>query len=116
MQKTYCDVCKGEIYKDGHSFEGESGDVVFSVRADVKGKETNEYGLGDLCLPCMIEAVDKRARAVLGRAYRKPQTRKRTKKVKGEEAQVLADAQVEAEAQEEDEEPVHDLNLEGALD
>ncbi|MGW8177263.1 MAG: hypothetical protein ACWGQW_00480 [bacterium] len=82
MQKTYCDICKGEIdpEKDGHAFDGESGDVTFTVNASVKEKE----GGGDLCLPCTIEAIDKRARAVLGRKYRKTPTRTRTVKPKVE--------------------------------
>ncbi len=67
MQKTYCDVCKQEIKAPGTEFGGTHGDLRFAVTAT---------GVKDVCLPCVISAINKEAYKVTKRPYRKKEVKK----------------------------------------
>ena len=68
MLKTYCDICGKEIKISGLYDNGTIGNIVFKMEAGYK-----ELGKGDICLPCVIKAVNKEASKVLKRKYTKKQ-------------------------------------------
>ncbi len=68
MLKTYCDICGKEIKQSGKAFDAEDGKLIFSVEAGY-----GEISRGDVCLPCVIKAINKEASKVLKRKYTKKQ-------------------------------------------
>lgn len=64
MQKTYCDVCKKEVKISGLGFNGTSGKISFALTASIPDG-------GDVCLPCVMSALNKEAYKVIKRPYKK---------------------------------------------
>lgn len=59
MKKSFCDQCGVELHAMNQAavdLEGDHKKLMFSVMFGLKGKE--EFGEGDWCKYCVIDAVD----------------------------------------------------------
>lgn len=71
MQKTYCDQCKKEIKQDAKDFRVSIGSFIVEIGQVATGTGERSVPETDVCLPCLIKAINKEASRVLKRPYHK---------------------------------------------
>ncbi len=74
MQKTYCEICKQEIKVPGNRLaDSPENKIAFMLEARTKTEHEQ-----DVCLACVIKAVNKEANLKLKRRYIRKSAAKET--------------------------------------
>lgn len=71
MQKVFCDICKEEIKHNAKDFVVSVGKLKFALLYSDNGAQI--YNPDDICLPCLLKAINKKAGELLKRKYTRKQ-------------------------------------------